>query len=76
MKSVTESISNTGCRLSFDTPCNFKKSEILNVKFLEISKTEVKAEVIERLEFGVRVEFTDINLDFKQDLDRWLKTRS
>ncbi len=76
LKAVTESISFTGCRLSFDVPCEFKKSDLIKLKFLEISKIETDAEVIERLEFGARVEFRNISSDFKQDLDRWLRTRT
>lgn len=75
IKAITESISFTGCRLSFDMPCGFKKSDVIKIKFLEISKIEIDAEVIERLEFSVRVEFRNINAEFKQDLDRWLKNR-
>lgn len=74
-KAITESISFYGCRLSFDLPCEFKKSDIVKIKFLEVSKTEIDAEVIESLEFSIRVEFRNINAEFKQDLDRWLKTR-
>ncbi|MEQ1723770.1 MAG: PilZ domain-containing protein, partial [Pseudobdellovibrio sp.] len=76
LKALTESISTTGSRLSFDVPSEFKNGEIIKVKFIEVSKLEIDAEVIERLEFGVRVEFNNANADFKQDLDRWLKTRS
>lgn len=76
VKAVTESISFTGSRLSFDVPSEFKKEEIVKIKFLEVSKVELEAEVIERLEFGVRVEFRNISSEFRQDLDRWLKTRS
>lgn len=76
LKSVTESISYTGCRLSFDVPSEFKKGEVIRIRFLEISQAEAEAEVIERLEFGVRVEFRNQSTEFKQDLERWLKTRS
>lgn len=76
LKAVTESISATGCRISFDIPCQFQKMDRIKLKFLEISQVEVMAEVIEKLEFGARVEFRDTTSEFKQDLDRWLKTRA
>lgn len=76
VKAITESISFTGCRLSFDQPCHLKKGERVQIKFVEISKNEVTAEVVERLEFGARVEYRGAQSDFKQDLDRWLKSRS
>lgn len=76
VKAVTESISYTGCRLSFDTPPELKREEVIRIKFPEISQTEAQAEVIERLEFGVRVEFRNLDMGFKQDLERWLKTRA
>lgn len=71
---VTESISTTGCRVSFDKPSEFKKSEQITIVFDEISKNEVMAEIVECLEFGVRVEFRNITSDFKLDLDRWLSS--
>jgi hypothetical protein len=76
LKAVTESISQTGSRLSFDLPSQFKKADLVKMKFAEISQVDVDAEVVERLEFGIRVEFRNITNDFKQDLDRWLKSRS
>lgn len=76
MKAMTESISLTGCRLSFDVPCELQKGQKIMIKFIEISKAEASAEVVERLEFGVRVEFLETISDFKQDLGQWLKTRS
>lgn len=75
-KGTTESISFTGCRLSFDVPVSFKKKQIIKIKFVEISKIEIEAEVIESMEFGVRVEFDDVDPEFKQDLGRWLKSRT
>ena len=75
LKATTESVSFTGCRLSFDVPCKFKKAQIIQIKFPEVSRHEVAAEVVETLDFGVRVEFSDANSDFKQDLSQWLKTR-
>jgi len=75
-KATTESISLTGCRLSFERPCEYKKSDMIKVKFLEISQLESQAEVIERLEFGVRVEFREASTEFKNDLERWLKSRT
>ena len=76
IKANTESISSSGCRLSFDIPCEFKTSERIMVKFHEISKFETAAEVIEKLEFGARIEFRNPSAEFKQDFERWLKTRS
>ena len=76
IKAITESISFTGCRFSFDTPREFKKSEIIKIKFLEISKIEIDAEVIEKSELGIRVEFRNPSVEFKQDIDRWLRTRA
>ena len=75
IKANTESISNDGCRLSFDVPCEFQKGAILQLKFPEISKSETEAEVIEKLEFGARVEFRNSGVEFRQDFERWLKTR-
>lgn len=75
IKAMTESVSFTGCRLSFDIPSELEKSEIIKIKFLEISNTETDAEVIEVLESGARVEFRNISVEFKQDLYLWLKTR-
>lgn len=74
-KALTESISTTGCRLSFDRPCEFKHLEIVRLKFLEISKVEIQAEVIEKLEFGARVEFRSLNSEFRRDLDQWLNSK-
>jgi len=74
IKAATESVSNAGCRLSFDKPCEFRKSDIINLKFVELSQIETEAEVIEKLEFGIRIEFRNSSSKFKQDLDLWLKT--
>lgn len=71
----TESISNTGSRLSFDSSVDFKKGQIIQIKFAEISSIELHAEIIESSEFGVRVEFINPPSDFKQDLGLWIKTR-
>ncbi|AGH95518.1 PilZ domain-containing protein [Pseudobdellovibrio exovorus] len=76
VKATTESISHTGCRLSFEETSEFKKGDILKVKFLEISQAEADAEVVERLEFGARVEFRQLSAEFKQDFERWLKSRT
>lgn len=76
LKATTESISFTGCRLSFDVPNEFQKSQMIKIRFPEISKHEAGAEVVERLEFGVRVEFSGNNSEFAQDLSQWLKSRS
>lgn len=75
-KAKTESISLAGCRLSFDVPCEFSKADLIRLKFPEISKSEADAEIIETLEFGVRVEFRNLSIEFKQDFDRWLKSRT
>ncbi len=75
VKANTESISDDGCRLSFEVPCEFQKGAILQLRFLEISKNETDAEVIEKLEFGARVEFRNPGVAFRQDFDRWLKNR-
>ncbi len=76
IKANTESISHSGCRLSFDAPCEFKTTDLIKVKFHEISKLETQAEVVEKLEFGARIEFRSTESEFKQDLERWLKTRT
>ena len=75
LKATTESISLTGCRLSFDVPNEFKKNQILKIHFPEISMHETAAEVVQRLEFGVRVEFSGGSADFFRDLGQWLKSR-
>lgn len=75
IKSTTESLSETGCRISFDQPNSFKTDELVKLIFPDISKVEVQAIVIEKLEFGIRAEFKDLNTQFKQDLSRWLKAK-
>lgn len=75
MKANTESVSFAGCRLSFDVPSDFEKSTFIKIQFIEISNSEADAEVIEKLEFGVRVEFRNLSPGFRQDFDRWLKSR-
>ena len=75
IKAVTESVSIAGCKLSFEVPCEYKKSEVIKLKFLEISKVEADAEVVEKSEFGIRVEFRNLSPEFKQDLDHWVKSR-
>lgn len=75
-KAQTESLSNAGCRISFDKPCAFIKGDFIKLKFTEISRTECQAEVVEKLEFGARVEFKNLPKAFRQDLDRWLKSHS
>lgn len=74
-KAMTESLSETGCRISFDHPSAFKKGDNVTLKFSEISEAPVQANVIEQLEFGARVVFSKEASQFKQDLGRWLKTR-
>lgn len=75
IKAFTESISYTGCRISFNKPNTFLTHDVVRLQFPEISKIEVETVVIEKLEFGVRVEFVNLNSEFKQDLSRWLKVR-
>lgn len=75
MKAVTESVSYSGCRFSFDVPCPYSRGERVSLKFPEISSHEVRAEVVDKLEFGARVEFLQPSVEFKQDLDRWIKVR-
>lgn len=74
-KAVTESLSKTGCRISFDQPIQFKKNQNITLKFPEISSADVNAVVIERLAFGARVEFENDKGVFQQDLSRWMKNR-
>lgn len=75
MKAFTESLSDTGCRISFDQPSEFKVEQKVKITFPDISTIEATALVIEKLEFGVRAEFIQLDPQFKQDLSRWLKTR-
>ncbi len=75
VKAFTESLSDTGCRVSFDQPSEFKVEQKIKLLFPEISTLEATALVIEKLEFGVRAEFIQLDPQFKQDLSRWLKTR-
>lgn len=75
VKAVTESLSVSGCRISFDQPSKLKLNENIVLKFLEISATEVEANVVENLDREARVEFMDLQGSFKQDLAKWLKTR-
>ena len=74
-KAYTESLSESGCRVSFDQSCTFKKQDTVTLKFSEISSFEVTGVIIDHLEFGARIEFTNIKPDFKQDLSRWLKAK-
>jgi len=74
-KAMTESLSESGCRLSLDQPCGFKKGEVITLKFPDISQNEVSSTVVEQLEFGARIEFNKGNEPFIQDLRRWMKTR-
>jgi hypothetical protein len=74
-KAMTESLSETGCRISFDQPTVFKKGETIGIKFPDISEAEINAQIIEQLEFGARVDFSKDNKQFKIDLRRWLKNR-
>lgn len=76
LKSTTESLSISGCRLSFDQHREFKIDEIVRLKFSEVSDIEIEAKVIENLQFGVRVEFTNLSGDMKNKLEAWLKSRS
>lgn len=75
IKSLTESISKTGCRVSFDRPSTTNQNDTVVLKFIDISETTCEAIVIEKLEFGARLEFKKIPTKFKHDLDRWLKGR-
>lgn len=75
IKSITESISKAGCRVSFDRPSEFKQNDVVVLKFTEISESSCEAIVIEKLEFGARLEYKKTSAKFKQDLDRWLKGR-
>jgi len=74
-KAITESLSKTGSRISFEQPGSFRKNEIVVLKFPEISPIEVKAKVVENLDSGARVEFEELDGQFRQDLGRWLKSR-
>lgn len=74
-KAMTESLSETGCRLSFDQPSSVKKDDSVTLVFSDISESEVRGSVVEPLEFGARVEFVKPSNQFKQDLSRWLKNR-
>lgn len=75
-KSSTESLSQTGCRLSFDQHRDFKNDEIVKLKFAEIPDVEIQAKVIESLEFGVRVEFTNLSGEVKNKFEAWLRSGS
>lgn len=72
---ITESLSLSGSRFSFDQPNTLKKNDLVTLKFPEISTQEVQASVLESLEFGARVEFNNSEGPFKHDLMRWLKSR-
>ncbi len=76
VKAETESVSQTGCRLSFEGASKLQKNKMVTLFFPAISKTEVLAEVVEDGDTAARVEFRDPGAFFKQDLDRWLKSRS
>ncbi len=75
VKAITESLSVSGCKITFDAPVSFKKNEVMRLKFPEISAVEVPGTVVENLETTARFEFNDLNSQFKQDLSRWLKSR-
>ncbi|MFZ3229268.1 MAG: PilZ domain-containing protein [Pseudobdellovibrio sp.] len=74
-KAMTESLSETGARISLDQSCQFKKNDIIQLRFSEVSEYDVKATVIEQMEFGARVEFVNASKQFKHDLSHWLKSR-
>lgn len=74
-KGYTESLSESGARISLDQPCQFKKADRIQLKFSDISEVEIFAHVIEQVEFGARVEFSNPPKVFKQDLSRWLKNK-
>lgn len=74
-KAMTESLSETGCRVSLDQPCTFKKDEMVTLKFADISDVQITASVVDHFEFGARLEFVKPDLQFKQDLSQWLKSR-
>ncbi|MGZ3727458.1 MAG: PilZ domain-containing protein, partial [Pseudobdellovibrio sp.] len=75
VRAITESISSTGCKVNFETPMEFSKSEKVKLKFSEISGAEVEAVVVEVAPLGLRVEFESSEGRFKQDLGRWIKSR-
>lgn len=76
VKSTTESISYTGCRLIFSDEPPFQKGDLVQLKFQEVSKEEVSAKVVDKRDLAVRLEYIDINNEFRQDLSRWLKGRT
>ena len=76
IKGTTESISYTGCRLNYNEDLSYDKGTSVKLKFIEISKIEVEAQVVDKNAAGLRLAFVDISNDFRQDLGRWLKSRS
>lgn len=74
-KAMTESISSTGCLIAFKSSNQFKKNEKVNLKFAEISDIEIQGVVVESMDLVARFEFQDLNAGFKQDLNKWLKSR-
>lgn len=76
IKGTTESISYTGCRLNNTPDLDFPIGAQVKMKFVEISKTEVEATVVNKTGAVLRLQFDDVGNDFRQDLGRWLKSRS
>lgn len=72
---VTESISSSGCLIVFENSNPLKKNDKVNLKFAEISNVEIQGLVVESLDREARFEFHDLNAGFKQDLNKWLKSR-
>ncbi len=75
IKAITESLSISGCRISFDLPVEFKKQDKVNLKFPEISSLETSGVVVETSGQFARFEFAELDGQFKQDLNKWLKRR-
>ncbi len=72
---MTESISTSGCLIHFESANHFKKNDKVNLKFAEISNTEIQGVVVESMDRVARFEFQDLNAGFRQDLNKWLKSR-
>lgn len=72
---TTESLSVTGCRLTFENKPNMKIGNEYELKFPEISALSVKAQIVEDTDEDCRLEFVKMSTDFKRDLGRWLDSR-
>lgn len=76
IRGVTQSISYTGCKITFNESVQFTKGQKVKVVLSEILQIPIESEVAEVLELGARVEFIKLSFEAKQALGQWLKSQS